>query len=498
MIREAVVGISVGIVLFLAYLGYNVLPVIFLGGLLFLLSQTPGLRNLYNRASPGKSVSQQLVSFDDIGGQETARNELVEALEFITNRDKISRLGIRPVKGILLTGPPGTGKTLLAKAAAGYTNSFFLAASGSEFVEIYAGVGAQRVRELFRKAREGAKNQGRKSAIIFIDELEVLAGHRGRHSSHLEYDQTLNQLLVEMDGLSIDDEVEILVIGATNRIDLIDNALMRPGRFDRIVRVELPDRKGRKEILELHTRNKPLSREVDLDKIAAETFGFSGAHLENLANEAAILAFREGKSEIEQTHLVEAIDKVIMGEKLSRRPSRAELYRIAVHEAGHGIMAEQQRPGSVRSISVTSRGSALGYTRQVPDDECYLYTQEQIEEQIRVLLAGAVAEEVVLGSRSTGAADDVDKAVSLARRLVLTGMSTLGIFDPESLPTVRLGKTIHEVLLEQETHVKEFMVTCKEFLIRVADFLLREERILGEEFRRLFFETVKSGERVEG
>lgn len=498
MIREAVVGIGVGVVLFLAYLGYNVLPIVFLGGLLFLLSQTPGIRSLYSRSSPGKSVSQTLVSFDDIGGQETARSELIEALDFITNREKISRLGIRPVKGILLTGPPGTGKTLLAKAAAGYTNSYFLAASGSEFVEVYAGVGAQRVRELFRKAREGAKGCGRRSAIIFIDELEVLAGQRGRHSSHLEYDQTLNQLLVEMDGLSLDDEVEILVIGATNRIDLIDNALTRPGRFDRIVRVELPDKKGRKEILELHTRNKPLGEDVDLEKIAAETFGFSGAHLENLTNEAAILAFREGKSHIRQVHLLEAIDKVIMGEKISRRPSRAELYRIAVHEAGHGVIAERQRPGSVRSISITSRGSALGYTRQVPEEECYLYTQEQIEEQIRVLLAGAVAEEVVLGSRSTGSADDVDKAVSLARRLVLAGMSALGVVDPDSLPVVRLGRAIHEVLVDQETQVKEFMMSCREFLAKVAEFLLREERILGDEFRRLFGETVKPGDGLEG
>jgi cell division protease FtsH len=257
---------------------------------LFMLNQ--GSIKFEEMGSGGRKRLQ--VDFTDIGGQDSAVNELKEALQFVVKPEAIYHMGIRPLRGVLLVGPPGTGKTLMAKAAASYTGSAFMAASGSEFIEVYAGVGAKRIRKLFNDARKKAHKEKKRSAIIFIDELEILGGKRGSHSSHLEYDQTLNQLLVEMDGISSNQEPYVLLIGATNRADMLDPALLRPGRFDRQVQVGLPDKGGRKTILDIHTRNKPVSNNEVLDEIARATFGFSGAHLESLANEAAILALREG------------------------------------------------------------------------------------------------------------------------------------------------------------------------------------------------------------
>jgi cell division protease FtsH len=296
MWKWAVGGIAAGALLFLLAQGIDLLPIVLLVALFALVLNVPALRGMTRRfAQPVRAGANGSISFQDIGGQASAKKELVEALDFIQDPEAVQSLGIRPLKGILLTGPPGTGKTLLAKAAAQYTGSAFIAAAGSEFIEMYAGVGAQRVRDLFSRAREAAREQGLSSSIIFIDEIEVLGGKRGQNHGHLEYDQTINQLLVEMDGLRPGrDDVQLLVMAATNRADLLDDALTRPGRFDRIVRVDLPDREARREILSLHTRNKPLAPDVDLDRIARETFGFSGAHLESLANEAAIGALRSG------------------------------------------------------------------------------------------------------------------------------------------------------------------------------------------------------------
>ncbi|MFS8640911.1 MAG: ATP-dependent metallopeptidase FtsH/Yme1/Tma family protein, partial [Symbiobacteriaceae bacterium] len=275
--REIATGIGAGAVAFvlLRLPVSQWLPLAVLAGLLFYLFRG-GLLPGVGRGAVAQAVQGTGVTFDDIGGQATAKQELKEALEFLRRPDEAARFGIRPIRGILLAGPPGTGKTLLAKAAATYTDSAFLATSGSAFVEVYAGVGAQRVREAFAEARRLARRLGKQSAILFIDEIEVLAGKRGRHTSHLEYDQTLNQLLVEMDGISTDDDVRILVMAATNRPDLIDEALLRPGRFDRIVRVELPDLAAREQVLRIHMRGKPLADDVDLGQIAQETFGFSG------------------------------------------------------------------------------------------------------------------------------------------------------------------------------------------------------------------------------
>lgn len=482
MIKEVAVGVGLGGLAFLAFQGYNVMPVFFLAGLLLILSQTASVRGMTRKFASAPAAAPQ-ISFDDIGGQASAKKELAEALDFMVSREMIKKLGIRPLKGILLMGPPGTGKTLLAKAAANYTNSAFLAASGSEFIEMYAGVGAQRVRELFNRGREIARREGRQGAVIFIDEIEVLGGKRGQHHSHLEYDQTLNQLLVEMDGISIDEDVNILVVGATNRVDLLDPALTRPGRFDRIVNVDLPDREGRLQILKLHCRNKPLAPGVDLDLVARETFGFSGAHLESLTNEAAILAMREGKDEIEQKHLIEAVDKVILGEKMDRRPGQEEKRRIAIHEAGHAVISELAEPGSVASVTITPRGKAMGYVRHSPGNDRYLYTRRLLEDQIRVCLAGALAEELILGERSTGSSNDFEKAMVLAHRIVSSGLSDLGVVDEEFLTKAALSAATSEIIRTQEEIVRKDLAERRSALERVADLLMQSEAIGGEELR---------------
>lgn len=484
--REILLGLAGGAVLFLAHIGVDVLPLLLLVGLAAFLAQnarhgTAGKRYV----AVGERRASARVQFADIGGQETAKRELLEALDFVRNEARISELGIRPLKGILLVGPPGTGKTLLAKAAASYTDSAFIASAGSEFVEMYAGVGAQRVRGLFNNARETARREMKRHAIVFIDELEVVGGKRGSHTSHLEYDQTLNQLLVEMDGLSLNDDVRILVIGATNRVDLLDPALMRPGRFDRIVQVDLPDARGREQILALHTRNKPLDADVDLAELARQTFGFSGAHLESLANEAAILALREQRSVISQRHFLEAIDKVILGEKVERRPTQKELQRVAIHEAGHAIISELVTPGSVATVTIAPRGQSLGYVRHNPADDSYLATRERLDGQIRVALAGAVAEELVLGQRSTGALGDYGQATDLARRIIEAGLSRLGIIDRELISDQTLAEAEAELLRELEERVRAELAPLAETVNAVAARLLAAETLTGDELRAL-------------
>ncbi|WP_227767805.1 AAA family ATPase [Zhaonella formicivorans] len=483
MLLEAGIGAGLALFLFLAMLGYNIVPFVLILGISALFYFMVVQKGMLNLQSRNRYVGVK-ISFDDIGGQNTAKRELIEALNFIVSGDRLQSLGIRPLKGILLTGPPGTGKTLLAKAAAAYTDAVFLSAAGSEFVEMYAGVGAQRVRDLFKQAKELAKKEKKTRAVIFIDEIEVLGVKRGSHSSHLEYDQTLNQLLVEMDGLKTSSDVKVLVIAATNRVDMLDPALLRPGRFDRQVKVDLPDKEGRLQILKIHTRNKPLDQEVDLESIAQETFGFSGAHLESLANEAAIYALRDNETTIKSHHFKEAVDKVMLGEKLDRRPTTAELERIAIHEAGHAIISETVRPGSVVHLTVTPRGQALGYMRQKPEGDSYLYTKSYLLKQIKIAVAGALAEEMILGERSTGAAGDFQEAVKLARQIVVTGLSELGIVDAEK-DDQAINTKIKEILYGQVEEVKRILTAQLPLLYQVAADLKMQEKISGERLREL-------------
>ncbi len=486
MLKEVFLGVGLAVVAFLALLGYNVFPLLVLaalGGSIWLLLNRNGV-GLGGNARKMEYSGSADFTFDMIGGQNAAIGELKEALEFILEREKIKKLGIRPLKGILLAGPPGTGKTLLAKAAASFTDSVFLAVSGSEFIQMYAGVGAERVRTLFRTARERAQKLKKNSAIIFIDEIDILGGKRGSNVSHHEYDQTLNQLLVEMDGLKSDGQVQILVVGATNRVDTLDEALMRPGRFDRQVKVDLPDKDGRKSILLIHTRNKPLADDVDLEQVAHETFGFSGAHLESLTNEAAIFALREQTDKICQSHLREGIDKVIMGEKSDRKPSPSDLKRVAVHEAGHALVGELVNPNSVSTVTIRPRGKALGYVRHNPEDDTYLYTQTALENRIKIALAGALAEELVLGDRSTGAAGDYGQTMNLVRHMIAAGMSSLGVVELEQLPQERLHDASTEILrdLEEKTRIllQEYLTAFQE----VVKILEDKENITGEELRQ--------------
>lgn len=500
MVREIGMGVGLAILIFLIVQGFNILPFLFFGGMAYFLLTILGSGNGglgtadFGRAKFIKSHTViPKVTFSDIGGQEIAKIELKEALDFIKNSQKIKRMGIRPLKGILLSGAPGTGKTLMAKAAANLISSVFISASGGEFIEMYAGVGAKRVRQLFTRARDQARRAKVESAVIFIDEIEVLGCRRGSHSSHMEYDQTLNQLLVEMDGLSFDDEVKVLVIGATNRADILDPAILRPGRFDRIVKMDLPDKEGRLHILNIHAQNKPLASDVDLGDIARETFGFSGAHLESLTNEAAILAWREGQVLIGQNHLKEAVDKVMMGEKLDRKPQPAELHRVAVHETGHALIAELINQGSVSTITITSRGQALGYVRHNPENDIYLYTKNYLEDQIAICIAGAISEELIFGNRSTGAYNDFEKATDLAKNIIFSGMTELGVVSEKDLPADLKHGQMSQILREQETKVKNMLQDKINIISMVTDKLLKDESFSGEELRLVLQQKYQTG-----
>jgi vesicle-fusing ATPase len=483
--KEYLIGIGTAFLVFLALIGYNILPVALFGGLAvvcYMFLHMQGAIRFNNLGAENGKKRQKNISFDDIGGQDSAINELGEALEFLRSPDLISKMGIRPLKGVLLVGPPGTGKTLMAKAAANYTSSVFIAASGSEFIEMYAGVGAKRVRQLFNDSRKKALKQNSHSAIIFIDELEILGAKRGKNTSHMEYDQTLNQLLVEMDGINPDDSVRILLIGATNRADMLDPALLRPGRFDRQVQVNLPDKTGRKKILEIHTRNKPLDDCGDLDQIAAATFGFSGAHLESLANEAAILAMREKSSKVLSRHFNEAIDKVILGEKLDRKPSLEEVERVSVHESGHALLSETLMPGSVSSVTIVPRGQALGFMRKNPPDDQYLYTREQLESEIMIALGGAAAEEIKYGNRSTGARGDFKACWNTARQIVEAGLSSLGIVHAEDLPQESLFEECKNIIVDLEQKTIKLLQDKKDALFTLAASIQQEETIDRQRF----------------
>ncbi|MCS7462517.1 AAA family ATPase [Paenibacillus doosanensis] len=487
--KEIFIGTVPVVIIFLFFIGINAIPLVFaaviLGTILYMNQMRGGSSGFGGSERKARTrKAPAYLTFDDIGGQQRAKIELKEALDFLIKHEEIRKLGIRPLKGILLEGPPGTGKTLLAKAAAHYTNSVFIAASGSEFVEMYVGVGASRVRELFKEARSRAAKENKESAIVFIDEIDVIGGKRDG-GQHREYDQTLNQLLTEMDGIHTTDSPRILLMAATNRKEMLDSALLRPGRFDRHIEVDLPDKKGRLHILNIHGKNKPLSEQVNLEMIAEETFQFSGAQLESVMNEAAIYAMREESPLIEQKHLSQAVDKVMIGERTDRESTKEERDRVALHELGHAIAAENVRPGSVSQVALSPRGKALGYVRHNPQQDQYLYTKEQLEEQIIVALGGAVAEEMFYGGRSTGSRNDFEQSLHLVRTMMDSGLTNLGIIDRQMVTKEELMKENAAILEQLTERTREILERHRIVFEQSLSILVKEEVLSGDQFRQL-------------
>ena len=469
----------------------------------FMRSQTGGHGIGNFGKSKAKSASDSDVTFDQVAGADEEKKELEEVVEFLKDPKKFIQLGARIPKGVLLVGPPGTGKTLLAKAVAGEAGVPFFSISGSDFVEMFVGVGASRVRDLFEQARKNLP------AIIFIDEIDAVGRQRGAGlgGGHDEREQTLNQLLVEMDGFGTNEG--IIMIAATNRPDILDPALLRPGRFDRQVVVNYPDQKGRVEILKVHSKNKPISPDVSLETISKSTYGFTGADLENLLNEAAILTARRDKKAIEQDEIDEAILKVIMGpEKKNRKHEKNNKEKTAYHEAGHAVAAKLlPTQDNVHQVSIIPRGRAGGYTLSLPDtDKSYISKNEMLED-IVMMLAGRAAEKIVFNDINTGASNDLEKATQTARKMVMQyGMS-------EKLGYVTFNAEDHEVFLgrdfsqgrnysekvaavideEIKRIIDECYVKCENLLTEnrdkldnVARALVEHEKLDAAEFEKVF------------
>ena len=484
----------------------NALPLLLLVGFcLFLMRQMQAGGN--KALSFGKSrarllsAQQKKVTFKDVAGTDEAKEELQEIIEFLKDPQKFQKLGGRIPKGVLLVGPPGTGKTLLARAIAGEANVPFFSISGSDFVEMFVGVGASRVRDLFEQGKKNAP------CIIFIDEIDAVGRHRGAGlgGGHDEREQTLNALLVEMDGFESNEGV--ILIAATNRPDVLDPALLRPGRFDRRVVVARPDVKGREEILRVHTRKKPIADDVDLSIIARGTPGFSGADLESLANEAALWAARQNRKFILMADFEMAKDKVLMGvERKSLILSDEEKKNTAYHEAGHALVAAMT-PGAdpVHKVTIIPRGMALGLTMQLPTDDKHSYTKEHLEGMLAVLMGGRTAEEMFLGHITTGAGNDIERATDIARNMVCEwGMSELGplafgkkeeaIFlgreiaqhrDFSEATAVDIDKEVKRIVSIAYESAKNIQNTHRDILERIAQGLLEREVLDANEVRLL-------------
>ncbi len=438
---------------------------------------------LANERDNNDNKDKSNVSFNDVAGLEEIKEELQETIDFINNSYKYKKMGAKIPKGILFYGPPGTGKTLLAKAVAGETYSTFLYASGSEFVEKYVGVGAKRVRTLFEKAKKEAPS------IIFIDEIDAIGTKRNLESNN-EKDQTLNQLLVEMDGFNTDDTV--IIIGATNRLDLLDEALLRPGRFDRHIFVGNPNMHAREKILEVHTKNKPLDKSINIKDIAQKTHGLSGADLANIANEAAIIAVRHNKNKIDVDHFDAAIERVLAGLEV-KNPTvlLREKKTIAVHEAGHAIVSKILSTDMVQKISIIPRGKALGYVLKFPEEDRYLLTERELMNKIAGLLAGRVAEELIFNEVTTGAKDDLDKATHIANEMVCSyGMSNLGPmaldenYVRHNFDSIRIE--IKNILENGYENATKILGENKDLLNFIADELLEKETMNSKRLDEIF------------
>jgi len=496
----------------LSFLGY-ILPFLIVGAAFFLIfRQAQGSNNA--AISFGKSRArmfsgdQPKVTFADVAGVDEAKEELQEVVEFLREPQKFISLGARIPKGVLLVGPPGGGKTLLAKAVSGEAGVPFFSISGSEFVEMFVGVGASRVRDLFDQAKKHSP------CIIFIDEIDAVGRHRGAGlgGSHDEREQTLNQMLVEMDGF--DTDTNVIIMAATNRPDILDPALLRPGRFDRRVMLDRPDMRGREAILRVHVKGKPLSPKVDLTILAKATIGFVGADIENLVNEGAILAARRNKKQIGQTEFEEAIERVIAGpERKSRLISAEEKRIIAYHEAGHAIvLAAIPEANQVQKISIISRGMAAGYTIALPDDDHTLMSKNKMTAELIGLLGGRASEEIVFNDITSGAANDLENVTKLARNMVTRlGMSTeLGpmvygqkdelVFLGREISSQRdyseaiaekIDQEVQKLIQAAYLKAKKILIKYRSKLDDVAAKLLEVETLSRDEFEKLFPPPVK-------
>ena len=486
----------------------DVVPLLILGGItiwIFTRQLGSGSKSMDFGKSRAKLVEESRATFKDVAGLTEEKEEVQELIDFLKNPKKFTSMGARIPKGVMLVGPPGTGKTLLARAVAGEAKVPFYYISGSDFVELFVGIGASRVRDMFKQAKMNAP------CLIFIDEIDAVGRQRGTGlgGGHDEREQTLNQLLTEMDGFGANEG--IIIIAATNRPDVLDPALLRPGRFDRQITVNLPDKNSRMEILKVHAKNKTLDKNITLEYLAKRTPGFSGADLENLLNEAALLAVRRNKNEITMAEIDEATDRVLMGPaKVTKKYTDKEKKLVAFHEAGHAVMGlKLDGANEVQKITIIPRGNAGGYTMMTPKEEAFNYTKNELLESICGLLGGRVAEEITFGEVTTGAHDDFKKATKIARSMVTEyGMSNLGpmmLEEPDGNTFLgrdytknrNISDTVaHEIDEEMRSIInncyektKKIITENKDLLALIANTLLEEETITKEEIDYL----VKNG-----
>jgi cell division protease FtsH len=490
-----------------------ILPVLLLGGFIYLMyrnAQGGNMKAISFAKTTARVVSgPKKVTFQDVAGLQNAKQELQEVVEFLKTPEKFHKLGAEIPKGVLLIGPAGVGKTLLAKAVAGEAGVPFFTLSASEFVEMFVGVGAARVRDLFAKAKKVAP------VVIFIDELDAIGRQRGTGmgGSHDEREQTLNQILVEMDGFETDSRV--IILAATNRPDVLDPALMRPGRFDRKVMLDLPDRQEREDILKVHIRNKPVAKGVDLHIVSRQTPGASGSDLKNIVNEAAILAARDNKKDINQYYFTMAIEKVMIGpERKSHLMNEHERRVAAYHESGHALVGKAVPQGDpIHKISLVSRGFALGFTWSLPEEDRTMHSKSRFEDEIASLLAGRAAEELIFNEVTTGAANDFERATHIARDMVtMYGMSSLGPVTWGERQDNLLGRgmevrnysekqaeliddAVKVILSKQMDRAKQILQNKMSLLEQVAERLLKEETIEGDDFNIMYAEF--HGETIE-